>query len=418
MAMVEAARRTGRVPDGGVHVPLPPADRAVLELIARRRVGDGPADRRLVLVPRPVSGPGGCSIRPPPAAASSTSAATRCPTPARSSGAASGRAVRWSRPRSPPRGTLGPTGIDEWAVADLTFPGGVTASVRTGVRWQTPPRSPSSAARAPHLERPVDPAATEQRIVISTVDGERRCVEFRGDQPYAAGGRRAGSRCGGRRRGPSEMSLADSLGNAAVLDIWRAADRAAVPVRGRRQRDPDRLTGRPLQVRADAAMPYGKIAGLDKPVSRLVMGCDNQQTLAHASAMFDDFFAAGGNAFDTGYIYGGGLQERLLGQWIANRGIRDEVVAIGKGAHTPHCDPESITSQLTESLERLQHRLRRPLPDAPRQPRDPGRGVRRRARRDVRRAGSRPSADPTGPRPGSMRRTRTPSGPASTGSRC
>jgi aryl-alcohol dehydrogenase-like predicted oxidoreductase len=84
-----------------------------------------------------------------------------------------------------------------------------------------------------------------------------------------------------------------------------------------------------------------------------VMGCDNQQTLAHASAMFDHFFAAGGNTFDTGYIYGGGLQERLLGRWIANRAIRDEVAIIVKGAHTPHCDPESISRQLTESLERL-----------------------------------------------------------------
>jgi aryl-alcohol dehydrogenase-like predicted oxidoreductase len=39
---------------------------------------------------------------------------------------------------------------------------------------------------------------------------------------------------------------------------------------------------------------------------------------------------------------------------MTSRGNRDEVVVIGKGAHTPHCDPESITRQLTESLERLQ----------------------------------------------------------------
>ena len=36
------------------------------------------------------------------------------------------------------RGTLGPTGIDEWAVADLTFPGGLTAIARTGVRLDEP----------------------------------------------------------------------------------------------------------------------------------------------------------------------------------------------------------------------------------------------------------------------------------------
>jgi len=33
-------------------------------------------------------------------------------------------------------GTIGATGVDEWTVARLTFPGGVTASVRAGVRLQ------------------------------------------------------------------------------------------------------------------------------------------------------------------------------------------------------------------------------------------------------------------------------------------
>jgi aryl-alcohol dehydrogenase-like predicted oxidoreductase len=70
--------------------------------------------------------------------------------------------------------------------------------------------------------------------------------------------------------------------------------------------------------------------------------------------MFDDFIERGGNAFDTAYIYGDGLMERLLGQWVANRGVRDDVVIIGKGAHTPHCDPESIVRQLGETLDRLQ----------------------------------------------------------------
>jgi aryl-alcohol dehydrogenase-like predicted oxidoreductase len=99
-------------------------------------------------------------------------------------------------------------------------------------------------------------------------------------------------------------------------------------------------------------MKYATIDGLGKDMSRLVMGCDNQPDLAHASAIFDHFFSLGGNAFDTAYIYGGGRTEKLLGRWVANRGIRDQVVIITKGAHTPHCDPESITRQLLESLER------------------------------------------------------------------
>src|SRR5687768_434514 len=35
-----------------------------------------------------------------------------------------------------------------------------------------------------------------------------------------------------------------------------------------------------------ATMPTGRILGVDRDISRLVMGCDNQQTLPHASAMF------------------------------------------------------------------------------------------------------------------------------------
>ena len=125
-------------------------------------------------------------------------------------------------------------------------------------------------------------------------------------------------------------------------------------------------------------MTYGEVPGLDKPVSRLVMGVDNQPTLPHAATIFDDFVERGGTTFDTAYIYGGGRGEKLLGQWMTSRGNRDEVVVIGKGAHTPHCDPASITSQLDEIAGAAADRSRRPLPDAPRQRGDPGRGIRRR----------------------------------------
>ena len=99
-------------------------------------------------------------------------------------------------------------------------------------------------------------------------------------------------------------------------------------------------------------MRYGEIPGVGKRMSRLVMGVDNQPDLAHASAIFDLFVEQGGNVFDTGYIYGGGVLEGRLGRWIQNRGIREDVVVITKGAHTPYCDPESLTRQLLESLER------------------------------------------------------------------
>lgn len=118
-------------------------------------------------------------------------------------------------------------------------------------------------------------------------------------------------------------------------------------------------------------MPTHTIPGLAKPLSRLVMGVDNQTTLEQATRMFDDYLAYGGNAFDTAYIYGGGVCEALLGEWLEQRGVRDQVVIIGKGAHTPHCNPDDLSTQLLESLERMRisgvdiYFLHRDNPDIP-----------------------------------------------------
>jgi aryl-alcohol dehydrogenase-like predicted oxidoreductase len=101
-------------------------------------------------------------------------------------------------------------------------------------------------------------------------------------------------------------------------------------------------------------MEYGTIPGVDKKVSRLFMGVDNQATIEQTAAMSDDFMERGGNAFDTAFIYGAGACEELLGQWMCARGVREQVVILGKGAHTPHCNPEDLTRQLIESLDRMQ----------------------------------------------------------------
>ena len=93
--------------------------------------------------------------------------------------------------------------------------------------------------------------------------------------------------------------------------------------------------------------------GLEKPVSRLVIGVDYHRAWPHTAVMLDDFFERGGTCFDTAYMYGAGRSEELLGAWVASRGIRDQVVILDKGGHTPHCDPESVTRQLEVSLGRL-----------------------------------------------------------------
>lgn len=108
------------------------------------------------------------------------------------------------------------------------------------------------------------------------------------------------------------------------------------------------------------AMPYGRIPGLNKPVSRLVQGTMmiGTERKAEGFALLDEVFALGGNTLDTAHRYGYGDSERAVGQWIRERGVRDEVVIIGKGAH--HNDdrkrvtPFDITSDLYDSLARFQ----------------------------------------------------------------
>tara|TARA_Y100000768_G_scaffold273572_1_gene209443 strand:- start:136 stop:1101 length:966 start_codon:yes stop_codon:yes gene_type:complete len=101
-------------------------------------------------------------------------------------------------------------------------------------------------------------------------------------------------------------------------------------------------------------MKYDKIKGLDKKISKLIIGNDNQTDYDEASKLWDHWIEVGGNAFDNAHIYGGGSMETLLGKWHRSRNNKDDLVIIAKGAHTPNCNPNSISSELTESLDRLE----------------------------------------------------------------
>ena len=113
------------------------------------------------------------------------------------------------------------------------------------------------------------------------------------------------------------------------------------------------------------------IPGLDRPVSTLIMGCDNRDRFADGAPTWDVFMEAGGNAFDTAFVYGGGKHESALGEWLAARGVSQDVIVIAKGAHSPYCLPGNIEPQLAISLERLRldripiYILHRDNPDVP-----------------------------------------------------
>jgi aryl-alcohol dehydrogenase-like predicted oxidoreductase len=106
-------------------------------------------------------------------------------------------------------------------------------------------------------------------------------------------------------------------------------------------------------------MEYGHVPGIDKPISRLVQGTVmvSSQKLDQSFALLDEIFELGCTTFDTGHEYGRGDCERTVGRWVNERGVRDKVVIIGKGAHhnedRQRVTPFDITADLYDSLARF-----------------------------------------------------------------
>ena len=117
-------------------------------------------------------------------------------------------------------------------------------------------------------------------------------------------------------------------------------------------------------------------------VSALCLGVMNlgvRESEDSSFAIMDRYFAAGGRFFDTANNYGAwtedslgsrtGDSERLLGRWLATRGVADQVVVAtkcGAGKADPNqplsgrpptnfegLAPELVQAELTTSLERL-----------------------------------------------------------------
>ena len=99
-------------------------------------------------------------------------------------------------------------------------------------------------------------------------------------------------------------------------------------------------------------MKYGRVDGIEKDLSQIVMGTLFAKDIDRAAPVFDEFVSQGGNCFDTARHYGDA--ELVFGEWMRARANRDDMVVITKGAHSPNCYPEFVTSQLNESLDRLQ----------------------------------------------------------------
>ncbi|RWP13309.1 aldo/keto reductase [Mesorhizobium sp.] len=272
---------------------------------------------------------------------------------------------------------LGQSGVDEWASALLHFPGGIVAEVSCSIslnqdnvlrvlgtkgRIEVPDFWFAGGNRDVGLGRIDIIAFTGARQTIS-VDEKRHVYSFEVD---AAG---EAIRAGGQEFAWPGMAWAESLGTLRVLDKWRAAAGLEYAIEKAAQRT-NTISGRPLRS-GGTAIAKRTIPGLSKSASVVALGFEDFRTFSSGSILLDAFFEAGGNLFDTGYVYGGGYTEKLLGEWLKNRGVRAQSVVIAKGAHSPLCYPDVIGKQLDQSLERLQtdhvdvYFMHRDNPDVP-----------------------------------------------------
>ena len=271
---------------------------------------------------------------------------------------------------------IGRTGIDEYASAVMKFPGDIIATVSTGVSV-----SQENAVRI---------FGSEGSIFIPTpwfcgnhdigaeiflnAKGKQEKILIEGEENiYSIEADTVADNISKRKAPFPAMSPEDTAGNMKTCDLWRIAIGCIYDLEKPDTNIPT-ASREKLSVSKNNRTKYIHLPGLDKNISQLAMGTmleGRTIDLPYATIMFDDFFERGGNCFDTAHIYGGGNSEKLLGQWVKNRALRKEIVILGKGAHTPDCNPEGITRQLEESLERLQtdfvdiYMIHRDNPDIP-----------------------------------------------------
>src|SRR5687768_607515 len=81
---------------------------------------------------------------------------------------------------------------------------------------------------------------------------------------------------------------------------------------------------------------------------------------AGSRAIFDAYLDAGGNFIDTADVYSGGSSEELLGGFIADAGLRDQIVLATKAGFGTGSDPHSggngakhLHAAINGSLRRL-----------------------------------------------------------------
>jgi predicted dehydrogenase/aryl-alcohol dehydrogenase-like predicted oxidoreductase len=253
-------------------------------------------------------------------------------------------------------GTMGPTGVDEAAYGLLKFASGIHAEIACAVTaWMENAVIIEGDKGTIRLGDPWVPgreAGPSDTKIEVTVEGKTRVEDIRSAQQLFSFEAELASRCiaeGKLQVSSPAMTHSDSIGNAETLDAWRQE-------LGYVTFNEKPATNRKLSGIIPAGLPKiptVKIDGVKVPVSRLAIGCDNKNDVGSGAIVWDAFMEAGGNTFDNGFVYGGGRHERVLGEWIAARGVEKDINVIVKGAHTPYCTPRAIGAELNISLGRL-----------------------------------------------------------------
>ena len=253
-------------------------------------------------------------------------------------------------------GVLAASGVDAVALGTLRFPGGFTAEIGVAVARTMDNRAIISGTKGQIvIDDPWVPGRNKgpsDATLQITVGQDTRSETLRDERMLFAFEAELVSRAiaDGLLEAPHPaVSHADSIGNNDVMDRWRLElgykTFSEIPATNRK------LAG--VMPQGLPPMPKLALPGVALPVSQLILGCDNRNNLAEGAIVWDAWIEAGGNGFDTGFVYGGGLHEKVLGDWIAARGVAKDVVVVAKGAHTPYCLPDAIEAQLDMSLERL-----------------------------------------------------------------
>jgi len=252
---------------------------------------------------------------------------------------------------------LGQSGVDEWASAVLKFPNEIIAEVSCSIM-----ANQDNVLRIIGSEGRIEVQdfwfASGHKGGIGKIDvikgKDRQTIEVAEDRYlYSFEVDAAGEaiRNQSQEFAYPGMSWADTLGNLRVMDQWRASVGLEYGLESAAKRVLNIAGGK---VAPGNSVPKRQIPGVAKPASVVALGFEFFPNFASASLTLDSFYEAGGNLFDTAFVYGGGKTEAIFGDWHTSRNVpREEIVLIGKGAHSPLCYPDVIAKQLDQSLNRL-----------------------------------------------------------------